>query len=143
MGRWGWGGRRRGAPGRPSGAGRRVRGGRNQTVLKTAHTEWKPSAMTILEYYRAGGAPFELLQTTKAAKPRAPRAGDHDGRRAETDEAAEKRNRGCGVARGGVEGADGRGGAGAVVSLVRAGDTGRGWQHCSFVGAGMGGRSAP
>jgi hypothetical protein len=42
-------------------------GGR-KTALKTIYTEWKPKSITILEYYRAGDAPFQLLQTTKATK---------------------------------------------------------------------------
>jgi len=37
--------------------------------LKTTYTEWKPKSITILEYYRVGEAPFQLLQTTKATKP--------------------------------------------------------------------------
>jgi hypothetical protein len=40
-----------------------------KTVLKTTYTEWKPNSRTILEYYRVGDAPFQLLQTTKATKP--------------------------------------------------------------------------
>jgi len=40
-----------------------------KTTLKTTYTEWKPKAITILEQYRVGDAPFQLLQTTKATKP--------------------------------------------------------------------------
>ena len=44
-------------------------GGGKKTTLKTTYTEWTPKSITILEYYRAGDAPFQLLQTTKATKP--------------------------------------------------------------------------
>jgi hypothetical protein len=43
-----------------------------KTVLKTMYTEWKANSMTIVEYYRVGDAPFQLLQTTKATKPAKP-----------------------------------------------------------------------
>ena len=43
--------------------------GGKKTSLKTTYTEWKPKSITILEYYRVGDAPFQLLQTTKATKP--------------------------------------------------------------------------
>jgi hypothetical protein len=37
--------------------------------LRTTYTEWKPKSITILEHYRVGESPFQLLQTTKATKP--------------------------------------------------------------------------
>jgi len=39
-----------------------------KTALKTVYAEWKPNSLTVLEYYRIGDAPFQLLQTTKATK---------------------------------------------------------------------------
>jgi hypothetical protein len=43
--------------------------GGSKMQLKTTYTEWTPKSITILEYFRVGDAPFQLLQTTKAVKP--------------------------------------------------------------------------